>query len=364
MTAAPDDVEVVRTVARGIIELADVADPVAFSLPYPPSAQRALDLLVNTLIRVGGEPPRSLPGMVRLCRTEPLREWGLRLPADLSTIDELFVLRQTASPSRLCLEWAHDGVVSDERVRDLLRALDEAAPDEETYEACRAFAVSRPMVPGTEFWELNGGRSRRVWRKVRDFYEPLPGMFVRDGTVAVCGSCSFPMIPVDQPKSEPKSKRECGWECEWESCLRDRPPSIHPVTDSIALPRGVRWAFCAPGRAEADVRRVAAARGAWMSYRRELSGALSIGWPGGEQWEVFIRNHVDPALLARSVSRSVGPASADRCLVVQVGGRLVEGAEFRSIFERNLAMESSGWSIVGTHEFADLAARAGTTGPG
>ncbi|MEV5543616.1 hypothetical protein AB0L13_43045 [Saccharopolyspora shandongensis] len=358
MTAAPDDVEVVRAVARGVIALADVTDPVAFSLPYPPSTQHALDLFANALVCTGGEPPRSVPGMIRLCRTAPLRKWGLRLPTDRTTSDELFVSERTASLSRLCLEWAHDDVAGDERVRDLIQGLDEAAPDEETYEACRAFAISRPMVPGTAFWELNGGRSRRIWRKVRDFYEPMPGMFVRDGTVAVCGSCSFPMIPVDRPKS----KR--AWECERADCRGDRPPSFHPVADSIALPRGVRWAFCAPGRAEAAVRRAAAARGARTSYRRELPGALGVGWPGGEQWEVLIRNYADPALLARSVSRSACPVSADRRFVVLAGDGLVKLTEFRSIFERNLVTESSGLSVIGVDAFADLAARAGTTRPG
>lgn len=354
MTTALDSVEVVQAVARGIVELADAADPIRFSLPYPPSAQHALDLFANALARTGGEPPRSVPSIVRLCRTTPLREWGLPLPSDLSTSDELFVSERTTLPSQLCLAWAHDGTAGDERVRDLLQSLDEAAPDEETYEGCRALAISRPLVPGAEFWEANGGPARRSWRKIRDFYEPLPRMFVRDGSIGVCGSCSFPMIPVSQPN----------WECEWADCPRDQPSSIHFATGSVALPSVVRWALCAPGRTEAVVRRVSTIHGARTTYRRELPGALNIGWPSGEQWEVLTRSDVDPALLARSASRLPQQAGTDHRIVVTTGNRFAKTPGFRSIFKRNLAPESSGWSIVGADEFADLATRAGTTRPG
>ena len=99
-------VDLVRTVAGAVIQLAEVTRLQAFSLPYPAEAQRALDRMVLACLVQGVEElPRSVADLIGWCRSRPLADWPLRLPPDLFGPDDFLVDENSHAPTQLCHEW-------------------------------------------------------------------------------------------------------------------------------------------------------------------------------------------------------------------------------------------------------------------
>ncbi|MGX7824635.1 hypothetical protein ACTG9Q_06045 [Actinokineospora sp. 24-640] len=340
MSSPDEDIAVVHAVARGLLALAEVDRLTAFSMPYPESAQSALDRLTLACLIRGAHPPRSLPDLVRWCGIRPLGDWPLRLPPTVFSGGDLLVDARRGRPSDLCGEWAADGATG---AAQPLRDLAEKAPDADQHLACRLFLIDHPMVSKTEVEALSGDRAhRRTWRLVKDLYEPVPRTLTRRGEAARCATCQVPSVPLGDGT----------WLCERESCtVPDIVGDRFPVAGALALPSALRASVIGAGRVEQAVVATVVPRGARSVVEPDHVDVLRVDWLDGERWHVLARGHRNPALLARQVARSSVPSGSDRVLIVVPSHRLRDQPDYREVFNRCLP---DGPALVSDAELVDL----------
>ncbi|GAA2773474.1 hypothetical protein [Saccharopolyspora taberi] len=343
MISDKDDTAIVRMVARGIIELGAVARLASFSMPYPRSAQLALDKLVATLLETPGSAPLSVPGLVDWARYRPLKDWPLSIPDDLLTGDDLLISARTGNPSQLCVEWAADRGELERNALESLRRLADDCSTADKYLRHLMFLVERPVVIEQELLKLQDRRLLRVWHRVRDLYEPVPQRYVFRDAAALCSACRFLMVPAEG----------MGWVCETDDCASYFPDGdVHAADQLFSLPLGLRWFVAHPGRTELALRGSLESRGAAIDHRHDH---LVVTWQDDESWVLMTRDRLNPALLARSIGERAADLRADRVLVVVPGNRLVAQPDYREIFARNLPTAASTAELVGDDELIDLA---------
>lgn len=323
-----DGVEILRAVARGIIDLGSQNRLSSFSLPYPTSAQHALDQVVFTCLVQERTPPRGVPELVFWCRKLALSEWPLMLPPDLVWSETLLVDDRVCLPTQTCAEWASAGPsgVMEQQAQELLHEVAAECPSAASYQACRDFLVSRPVVTRQDLTAvLARPRDGMAWKWVKHLYGNVPDAYVRDGQFAVCPTCrSLAILLVDGGR----------W-CESEACPRSSPiEPIYEAATSQVLRTPLRIFLGLPGRTEQAVRREITAVGVNVQILPGDIHRYRLTWPNGETLTMQVHDRVQPAMLATRVTGSATPAGDGRTLVVVPKHVMTHRPNYRSVFER------------------------------
>ncbi len=323
-----DGIEVLRAVARGIIDLSSQNRLSSFSLPYPASAQNALDQVVFTCLVQERTPPRGVPDLVFWCRKRALSEWPLMLSPDLVGSATLLVDDRACLPTQTCAEWASDGPsgTMEQQAQALLHEVVEKCPSTASYQACRDFLISRPVLTRQDVTTvLANPRDGMAWRWVKHLYSNVPDAYVRDGQFAICPTCRSLAIRL----------ADDGRWCESEACPRSYPiePTYEAATSQV-LRTPLRIFLGLPGITERAVRRELTAIGVNVQILPDDTHRYRLIWPSGETWIMQVHNRVQPAMLATRITKSATPAGDGRMLVVVPKHVMTHRPNYRSVFER------------------------------
>lgn len=322
-----DGVEILRAVARGIIDLSSQNRLSSFALPYPASAQHALDQVVFTCLAQERPPPRGIPELVFWCRKRALSEWPLVLPLDLVG-PETLVDDRVCMPTQTCAEWASDGPsgVMEQQAQALLHEVAVECPSTASYQACRDFLIRRPVVTRQDLTAvLASPRDGIAWKWVKHLYGNVPDAYVLDGWFAICPTCrSLAIVLADGGR----------W-CESEACPRSSPiePTCEAATSQV-LRTPLRIFLGLPGRTEQAVRRELTAVGANVQILPDDTHRYRLTWPSGETWTMQVHDRVQPAMLATRITGSATLAGDGRTLVVVPKHVITHRPNYRSVFER------------------------------
>lgn len=323
-----NSVEILRAVARGIIGLGSQNRLSSFSLPYPVSAQHALDQVVFTCLAQERTPPRGIPELVFWCRKLALSEWPLMLPPDLVGPATLLVDDRVCLPTQTCAEWASDGPsgVMEQQAQALLHEVAEECRSTASYQACRDFLISRPVVTQQDLPAvLASPRDGMSWKRVNHLYSDVPDAYVLDGRFAICFTCKLLAIPL----------ADGGHWCESEACPRSSQiePTYEAATSQV-LRAPLRIFLGLPGRTEQAVRRELTAVGVNVQILPGDTHRYRLTWPSGETWTMQVHDRVQPAMLATRITESATPAGDGRTLVVVPKHVMTHRPNYRSVFEQ------------------------------
>ncbi|WP_406323141.1 hypothetical protein [Streptomyces sp. NBC_01637] len=299
------DVRLLRDVATAVVRLEDTARLDAFTLPYLPQAQRALDAVVLACLRTGARPPAGLPELLRWCRSRPIGSWPLEGLTDALTdtgdrlIDEL-----SGRPTQLCHELAvkargdsasqqYDRMV----IHEAMRACREAASPE-SYTAFRRLLVNQPVLTEADWFDLGTDLYLDPVRElIALIFSPAPDAYLRLGEYTQCGRCLTLLTPLD----------DGGWWCERDQCRFLGTPIPGPALKRVdsglvrQLKRPLRQFVTGPGRAEADLERALRKRGLtvemWPGYD---AYDLRVVFPDGHVWAIDVKDWAHPGLLGRA----------------------------------------------------------------
>ncbi|MFC5665262.1 hypothetical protein ACFP3U_20040 [Kitasatospora misakiensis] len=317
------DFELLAAVARGVLDLSDVARPTALRLPYPASTQLAFDRMVLTFLQQDRPAPLSVPDLLSRCR-DLLTTWPLALPPDVLTDDARLIDQSSAEPTLTCAELASYGRLGrlEQGAAQVIADLADACGAPERFAACRNFLIAHPVILDPDSSQLMRPATIRTWRTVRELYEPVPERFSTGHTVSICTECLLFAKPAEGDGAWCEggcTKRRGGLE-------RTEEPK-HP----IALPRAVRLFFALPGRTE-------------LALRKELpggsqlvptaTGGLRLVCAGGTGRAVRVLNREQPALAAfRAAELAV---LEDSPLDVVMPDAVVDRPGYRNAFDHNL----------------------------
>lgn len=259
------DVVLLRDIATAVVHLAGVDQLDSFTLPYPASAQRALDALVLQCLRNGSRPPAGVPEMIRWARARPLGSWPLdRLPTDLFGAGDRLIDEESGEPAQLCHELAVDGYGSSTGrqydrlvIQEALRAC-RAMSSPESYTAFRRLLVTQPVLTTDDWMEVSTDLHLDPVRfLIEEIYAPVPLGYRRDGSYLCCHRCLTLLTPL--------SGKE--WWCERDQC-RHRgtpPPGRRLVASEVGelrqLRKPLRQFVTGPGQAESSLEGSCAAWG-------------------------------------------------------------------------------------------------------
>ncbi|MFE0682559.1 hypothetical protein ACFW17_17310 [Streptomyces sp. NPDC058961] len=316
------DVVLLRDVATAVLHLAAVDGLDAFNLPYPPSAQRALDALVLQCLRNEAKPPTGVPEMMRWARARPLGNWPLdQLPPDLFDTADRLIDEDSGEPAQLCHELAvrgygdstgrqYDRMV----IHEALRAC-RAMSSPESYTAFRRLLVTRPVLTEEEWAEVSCDLFLDPVRYlVEEIYAPVPAGFRRDGSYLCCHRCLTLLHPVSDTE----------WWCERDQC-RHRGPAPHgrelvaaQVGEVRQLRKPLRLSVTGPGQAEisleSELRALGLAVEMWPKFD---SYDVRVSFPDGHVWAVDVKDWAHPAFLGRSATAvRAEPPYDEACWVV------------------------------------------------
>ncbi|WP_237751382.1 restriction endonuclease-related protein [Streptomyces sp. AA0539] len=313
----------------------DLPNPV-----YPAKVRNAYNRLVLHCLRQGEEPPGSVPQMVRWACERPLTEWPLRLSPDAFPGTALLVDPDTRLPHQLCLEWevsAADPVAEifeNERIREAL-AVCRAAKAPQAYTAFRALLTSRPVLTGSELALLGGDPDcgMLLLDVIKRCYEPVPASYLRRGTYRQCARCRCLMVPL----------LHGGYRCELDRCRRDGTsdegmPLCADKGGVFQLSRPPRVFITSHGLAETDLQTALGERFGitaemWPNYD---AYDLRVPLPGRRHWAVYVKDRVNPVLLARSLKPFRNDPPYDRAFLVVPRYRFRDNEAYGRQFRRNL----------------------------
>ncbi|SDJ39309.1 hypothetical protein [Nonomuraea jiangxiensis] len=229
---------IIGMVAATVAQLADWPKEEAFSVPYPPLAQRVLDriALIGVLRHPGGfhltpyrehlSCPRTLADLMALCWSSPIDAWPFLSLPDGEDLTGLLVELDPIRPSKLCLRLALKFAHPDAHDRSLERlALLEARSlyEESGYPGgfpeLREWLIAHPVLSSQEIAFLKLERIGGVqvtdelinilYLRVHERY------FSLTDEIAVCGHCGLVLVPVRGGSGE-------GWQCETTQCRSRR----------------------------------------------------------------------------------------------------------------------------------------------
>ncbi|KOV12141.1 hypothetical protein ADK60_33195 [Streptomyces sp. XY431] len=317
------DFELLAAVARGVLDLSDVPRPAALRLPYPASTQLAFDRVVWTCLKQDRPAPLSVPDLLSRCR-DLLTTWPLALPPGVLTDDARLIDRGSAEPTRTCAELASYGRLgrleqgADRVIADLANAC--GAP--ERFASCRDFLIAHPVILNPDSSKLMRPATIRIWRLVRELYEPVPENFLTDHTVSTCTECLLFAKPTEG----------AGAWCEGE--CRKRPGGLEKAEvpkHPIALPRAVRLFLTLPARTELALREKLAG---WSGLVPTGTGSLRLVHEDGTDRAVRVLDREQPALAAFRASELA--ALEDSPLDVVMPDAVVDRPGYRKAFDHNL----------------------------
>lgn len=301
--SAHHGIPLMRTLASALVALDAETGLDAFTLPYPPEAQRALDRTVLACLERGAEPPTSLPDLLSWCRERPVADWPVDLPADAVGPGDLLLDTDSSRPTELCHEWAEQTKDSALTLRDreIIRVglrLCREHGEEDAYTEFRRLLVTRPVLTAAEEFAVSVDHVLDpVKELLRRIYQPVPDSYLRGGAYAVCGRCLTLLTPLYGG----------GWWCERDRCrlLGPAPVGRRILKEEsgglLQLERPLRQFVTGPGRAEVELEARLSALGLrirmWPAYD---AYDVHITFPDGWVWAVDVKDWAHPAFLGRA----------------------------------------------------------------
>ncbi|MFF1960254.1 hypothetical protein ACFVWX_25170 [Streptomyces sp. NPDC058220] len=181
-----------RELSRIVVALADRGGLRSFTLPYPPTAQSALDRVVLHCLHTGEAPPKSLPELLEWCRHRSAGDRPFTVSPALVTPEATLVHPIGLAPTRTCLELASTcpGGGAETTALELLAELETRCGSAERHRRCRQFLAHKVMVHQDD--RFKRGWSNAVWSRVRDLYHPVPEALLVEGTLLSCADCQLP----------------------------------------------------------------------------------------------------------------------------------------------------------------------------
>ncbi|MEU4108052.1 hypothetical protein [Streptomyces sp. NPDC027717] len=364
------DVVLLRDVATAVLHLAAVDGLDAFALPYPATAQRAMDALVLQCLRNGARPPAGVPEMMRWARARPLGSWPLdRLPIELFDAGDRLIDRDSGEPSQLCHELAvrgygdstgrqYDRLV----IHEALRAC-RAMSSPESYTAFRRLLVTRPVLAEADWAEVSTDLFLDPVRfLVEEIYAPVPLGFRRDGAYLCCHRCLTLLHPVSDTE----------WWCERDQC-RHRGPAPHgrmlvvaEVGELRQLRKPLRQFVTGPGQAETSLETELRALGLTVEMWPGFDAYdLRVTFADGHVWAVDVKDWAHPAFLGRAASAVRAEPPYDEACWVVPGFRVRARRDYLDIYARERRAEAGGLRLL-TDDQLKRAARlrlSGERGP-
>jgi hypothetical protein len=288
--------QLLRLLARTMIELGRVGRTGVISLPYPPFVQRTLDRIVSICLDRGERPPGSVPELVSWCAERTPDRWPFPVPADLVRPDSVLVDSDARMPTRTCLELSSGGPEGspEQQARNLLRQLDEAGGAAGWIRRSRGFLIDHPIVPND--LTVRQPEHMAMWRRVKHLYERVPFAHIVDRRVSTCPTCGL------------LARAERGrltW-CEAELCPRDLAPSILRADAVWLLRDPLRLFLALPGRTERRVCDELASAGVGITFIDAVEGTYELSTPVRGKCIVHVLDRVEPVLLAAAVTRWPG----------------------------------------------------------
>ncbi|MEV5018712.1 hypothetical protein ACIGW1_33095 [Streptomyces sp. NPDC053780] len=327
-----------RTLASALTALDAATGLEAFTLPYAPEVQRALDRTVLACLERGAEPPVSLPDLLSWCRERPVADWPVDLPADAVGPGDLLLDPDSSRPTELCHEWAEQTQDSALALRDreIIRAalrLCREHGEEDAYTEFRRLLVTRPVLTAAEEFAVSMDHVLDpVKELLRRIYQPVPESYLRGDGYAVCGRCLTLLTPL----------QDGGWWCERDRCRRLGPPPVgrhilkEEASGLLQLERPLRQFVTGPGRAEVELEARLSALGLrvrmWPAYD---AYDVHVTFPDGWMWAVDVKDWAHPAFLGRA-ARPVPPEPPyDEAFWVVPQARVDDRPSYLASYERN-----------------------------
>ncbi|MFB7587731.1 hypothetical protein [Streptomyces sp. NPDC056169] len=345
------DVVLLRDVATAVLHLAAVDRLDSFSLPYPATAQRAVNALVLQCLRNGSKPPAGVPEMMRWARARPLGSWPLdRLPTHLFDAADRLIDEDSGEPTQLCHELAvrgygdstgrqYDRLVIHEALRSC-RAV--SAP--ESYTAFRRLLVTRPVLTEEDWVEVSTDLFLDPVRfLIEEIYAPVPLGFRRGGSYLCCHRCLTLLHPVSDTE----------WWCERDQC-RYRGPAPHgrelvasEVGELRQLRKPLRQFVTGPGQAETSLERELRALGLTVEMWPGFDAYdLRITFPDGHVWAVDVKDWAHPAFLGRSATAVRSEPPYDEACWVVPGFRVRARRDYLDIYAKERGEEAGGLRLL------------------
>lgn len=342
-------VPLMRTVASALAVLEDVTGLDAFTLPYPPQVQQALDRTVLACLERGAEPPVSLPDLLAWCRERPVADWPVDLPEDAVGPDDLLLDPDSSRPTELCHEWAEKSRDSAQVHRDrevihyALRLCREYG-EEDAYTEFRRLLVTRPVLTSAEAFVVSVDHVLDpVKELIGRVYQPVPESYLRGDVYAACGRCRTLLTPV----------RGGSWWCERDRCRRQGPPPVgHRITrdeagELLQLERPLRQFVTAPGQAETELETQLSALGLrvrmWPAYD---AYDLHITFPDGWVWAVDVKDWAHPAFLGRAARPVPQEPPYNEAFWVVPQSRADDRPGYVASYERNRPAAARGLELL------------------
>ncbi|WCH91210.1 hypothetical protein POD33_03270 [Streptomyces moderatus] len=341
-TADETLLRLIASALAGLSRQRTVPNPV-----YPAKVQNAYNRLVLHCLRRGEDPPGSVPEMVRWACERPLATWPLTLPDEARAAEAVLVDPETRLPHQMCLEWEVSAadpaaeLFENERILEAL-AVCRAAKSPRAYTAFRALLTSRPVLTGAELALLGGDPEcgMLLHSVIKRCYEPVPASYLREGAYRQCARCRCLMVPL----------LGGGHRCELDRCRRDGAGDddgipLRPDKGGVfQLSRPLRMFVTSPGLAETDLeaalkKRFGITAEMWPNYD---AYDLRVPLPGLRYWAVDVKDRVNPALLARTITPFRGDPPYDRAFLVVPRYRFRENEAYGRQFRRNLPDDMTG----------------------
>jgi hypothetical protein len=336
-----DGEPLLRTVATAIVLLSRrqaPGDPV-----YEAGVQRAYNQLVLHCLRVGVDPPASVPDMARWAALTPLAGWPVDITAAELDGAEFLVDDATRTPTQGCLELAlsvrdapaelFENMIIDEAITAC-----RAAQSPGSYTAFRDLLITRPVMIAAELAALAADIDLMpVFETIRRCYEPAPTAYLRDGSYRLCGRCGCLLVPLIRG----------GYRCELDRCRGDGGSTLGAALPSQAgvlqLSRPLRMFITSPGLAETEL----AAKLLLLGIEPEMWPAfdaydLRVPLPDGTVWAVDVKDWANPSLLGRGTRPLRGEPPYDRAFIVIPEYRFRVREDYARVFKHHLAADVRG----------------------
>jgi pPIWI_RE three-gene island domain Y len=287
--------QLLRTLARAMIELGRVGRTGVISLPYPPLVQHTLDRIASICLDRGESPPGSVPELVAWCTERTPDRWPFPVSADLVRPDSVLVDPYARMPTRTCLELSSGSEGSHEQLaRNQLRQLQKAGGAAEWIHRSRGFLIHHPIVLDDS--TLQQPERMALWRRVKHLYERVPFAHIVDRRVLTCPTCGLLACA---------ERRRLTW-CEAQLCPRDVIPSTHRADAVWLLQEPLRLFLALPGRTEQRVCVELAALGMGITLVDPVEGTYELSRPVHGKRMVHVLDRIEPLLLAAAVTRWPG----------------------------------------------------------
>ncbi|WP_433270881.1 hypothetical protein ACQPZF_11030 [Actinosynnema sp. CS-041913] len=337
--AATEGSALFRSLATGVWALSLQERVASINLPYPATAQLALDRLVLHCAGRQEQYPSSVPELVSWCAERPASKWPFPVPSNLALPTARLVDRITKMRTRTCAELAvDDGVpILDTQADAVMNDLG----TEPVGVGKREFLIDHVVIDRSGHRQMLATKplSAQRFKRLKYLYGPPPDAWVVEGRVYQCSTCGLLALPTKD--KQPRT----AW-CEAETCPRDGLlTASYDASDVHVLRTPLRLLVALPGKAE----RIALARlraaGLAVDPVGPVLGTYQLGNGGkpGRRMRVYDRMQPGPLAeraLADKVSFVVVP---EQLLAMQVGFRegfaaaLPAGADIRLVSTSEVA---------------------------